>query len=111
MASYKAVRHLMQHGRQYRLAAPLGECPTIVQYLAEDADELLILTYRHSPRYGSPLLPVRLCGLPPGARYRNAESGTVHHSTVLTEYGLHLDLPTGDWASAAVHLVRIQNDK
>ncbi|MFF0227377.1 alpha-galactosidase [Streptomyces sp. NPDC004629] len=110
VAAYKAVRHLVQHGRQYRLAEPLGEGPTVVQYLAEDADELLILAYQHSPRYGTPRLPVRLRDLPPGTRYRNAESGTVHHSTVLTEYGLHLDLPTGDWASAAVHLVRIQND-
>ncbi|WP_306190763.1 alpha-galactosidase [Streptomyces sp. MK5] len=107
VTAYKKVRHLVQQGRQYRLGEPLGDGPTAVQYLAEDTDELLLLAYRRSPRHGTPLLPVRLRDLPAGARYRDTETGAIHYSTVLTEYGLHLDLPSGDWASTAVHLVRV----
>ncbi|GAA2364370.1 alpha-galactosidase [Streptomyces cuspidosporus] len=110
VADYKKVRHLVQRGRQYRLTEPLGEGPTAVQYLADDASELLLLAYRRSPRHGTPRLPVRLRGLVPGARYRDTVTGTVHHAAVLTGYGLDLDLPSGDWASTALHLVRVPDE-
>ncbi|MEV6616992.1 alpha-galactosidase [Streptomyces sp. NPDC051051] len=106
VAEYKKVRHLVQHGALYRLSEPLGDRPTVVQYVAEDAAELLVLAWQRGPRHGSPRLPVRLPALTPGARYRDTRTGTVHHATVLAEYGLHLDLPRGDWSSTAVHLVR-----
>ncbi|MFF8316108.1 alpha-galactosidase [Streptomyces bobili] len=107
VAEYKEVRHLVQHGAQYRLTEPLGDRPTVVQYVAEDAAELLVLAWQRGPRHGTPRLPVRLPALTPGARYRDARTGAVHHATVLGEYGLLLDLPRGDWSSTAVHLVRL----
>ncbi|MFD4033286.1 GH36 C-terminal domain-containing protein [Streptomyces sp. NPDC058637] len=42
--------------------------------------------------------PVRLRGLDPAARYRDARTGAVHHGAVLEDHGLALDLPPGDWA-------------
>ncbi|MFI1696855.1 alpha-galactosidase [Streptomyces bobili] len=107
VAEYKEVRHLVQHGALYRLTEPLGDRPTVVQYVAEDAAELLVLAWQRGPRHGTPRLPVRLPALTPGARYRDARTGAVHHATVLGEYGLLLDLPRGDWSSTAVHLVRL----
>ncbi|MFJ4425187.1 alpha-galactosidase [Streptomyces bobili] len=107
VAEYKEVRHLVQHGALYRLTEPLGDRPTVVQYAAEDAAELLVLAWQRGPRHGTPRLPVRLPALTPGARYRDARTGAVHHATVLGEYGLLLDLPRGDWSSTAVHLVRL----
>ncbi|MGW1244368.1 alpha-galactosidase [Streptomyces bobili] len=107
VAEYKEVRHLVQHGAQYRLTEPLGDRPTVVQYVAEDASELLVLAWQRGPRHGTPRLPVRLPALTPGARYRDARTGAVHHAAVLGEYGLLLDLPRGDWSSTAVHLVRL----
>ncbi|MFF9063403.1 alpha-galactosidase [Streptomyces sp. NPDC014882] len=107
VAEYKKVRHLVQHGALYRLSEPLGEDrPTVVQYVAEDAAELLVLAWQRGPRHGTPRLPVRLPALTPGARYRDTRTGAVHHAAVLAGYGLHLDLPRGDWSSTAVHLVR-----
>ncbi|MGV9558265.1 alpha-galactosidase [Streptomyces sp. NPDC003522] len=107
VAEYKKVRHLVQQGALYRLSEPLGEDrPTVVQYVGEDAAELLVLAWQRGPRHGVPRLPVRLPALTPGARYRDTRTGAVHHATVLAEYGLCLDLPGGDWSSAAVHLVR-----
>ncbi len=34
----------------------------------------------------------------------------MHHATVLTEYGLDVRLPGGDWASALLHLERVPDD-
>ncbi|WP_371129692.1 GH36 C-terminal domain-containing protein [Streptomyces sp. TLI_105] len=59
------------------------------------------------PLHGSPRWPVRLHGLTPHTRYRDVRTGAVHHSAVLTEYGLRLDLPLADWSSTMVHLVRV----
>jgi len=106
VAEYKAVRHLVTHGRLHRLADPADEGPTAVQYCAADRSETLVLAWQQAPRHGSPRLPLRLGGLDPAARYRDSRTGAVHHGTLLTEYGLLLGLPPGDWSSAAVHLVR-----
>jgi alpha-galactosidase len=107
VARYKEVRHLVQHGEQYRIGEPCGEGVSAVQYVAADGAEALVLAFRGSPRHGSPRVPLRLRGLPPGLRYRDTETGAVHHSTVLTEYGLDPELPSGDWASALIHLERM----
>ncbi|BFO18486.1 hypothetical protein SHKM778_48740 [Streptomyces sp. KM77-8] len=78
-----------------------------MQYTGDGADEVLLLAWRRGPRHGAPHQAVRLRGLIPGERYRDARTGTIHHARVLADYGLHLDLPPGDWASTALHLVRV----
>ncbi|MFJ3496942.1 alpha-galactosidase [Streptomyces sp. NPDC086091] len=108
VAFYKEVRHLVQHGDLYRLSGPAAEGPTAVQYVSGDAAETLVLAWRRGPRHGAPRTPVRLRALTPGARYRDTVTGRVHHATVLTEYGLDLDLPPGDWASTALRLRRTE---
>ncbi|MDX2846900.1 alpha-galactosidase [Streptomyces sp. PA03-3a] len=107
VAGYKRVRHLVQHGALHRLRGPGDEGPTVVEYAAHDGSEALVLAWQRVQRHGGPRGPVRLGGLTPGARYRDTRTGTVHHATVLGGYGLSLDLPPGDWASSAVHLVRL----
>ncbi|GHB13256.1 alpha-galactosidase [Streptomyces tendae] len=107
VAEYKRVRHLVQHGALHRLSGPHGEQPTVVQYAAEDGSEVLVLAWRRGPRHGVAQPPVRLRGLTPGARYRDVRTGDVHHATVLAEYGFGPELTPGDWASTAVHLVRV----
>ncbi|MFC9645134.1 alpha-galactosidase [Streptomyces mirabilis] len=106
VATYKKVRHLVQHGSLDRLSPPTEDSVCVVQYTAADASETLLLAYRRVSRHGAPRLPVRPRGLTPGGRYRDARTGAVHHSTVLGEYGIDLELPAGDWSSTAVHLVR-----
>ncbi|MGW6140435.1 GH36 C-terminal domain-containing protein [Streptomyces sp. NPDC055144] len=106
MAEYKNVRRLVQHGRLDRLSPPSGGTPSVVQYSAPDATETLLLAWRRTSGHGSPQLPAYLWGLTPKARYPDARTGAVNHAAVLTEYGTHLDLPPGDWSSAAVRLIR-----
>jgi alpha-galactosidase len=50
---------------------------------------------------------VRLRGLDPAARYRDEETGEVHHGAVLLGHGLRPTLPPGDYASAVIHLTRV----
>lgn len=107
LAQYKRVRHLVQHGTLHRPRGPVDDSPAAVQYTAADRSEALLLVWRRTPRHGGPRLPLRLAGLDPTARYRDADSGSVHSAAVLTGYGLLPDLPHGDWASTAVHLVRV----
>ncbi len=95
VATYKKVRHLVQHGRLDRLSPPAEDSVCVVQYTAPDASETLLLAYRRVSRHGVPRLPVRPRGLTPGGRYRDARTGAVHHSTVLGEYGIDLELPGG----------------
>ncbi|WP_392674896.1 alpha-galactosidase [Streptomyces sp. LN785] len=107
VAEYKRVRHLVQHGELHRLRAPGEHGPAATQYVAADGSETLLLVWQRTPRHGSPSPALRLAGLDPAARYRDARTGTVHSATVLREYGIRPELPPGDWASAAVHLIRV----
>ncbi|MFJ5034734.1 GH36 C-terminal domain-containing protein [Streptomyces sp. NPDC088560] len=58
-------------------------------------------------RHGTPRPALRLVGLDPAARYRDAATGAVHHASVLTGYGIAPELPTGDWSSTTLHLIRV----
>jgi alpha-galactosidase len=77
-----------------------------VQYLSPDGREVAVIALRRSRRYGhhDPALPLR--ALDPAARYRDTDTGTVHHGAVLLSHGLPLGLAADDYASALVHLVR-----
>ncbi|MFC8126313.1 alpha-galactosidase [Streptomyces sp. NPDC057302] len=107
VAEYKRVRHLVQHGTLHRPRGPVDDGPAAVQYTATDGGEALLLVWQRAPRHGSPRPPLRLTGLDPRARYRDTRTGAVHSAAVLSDYGLLPELPSGDWASTAVHLVRI----
>ncbi|MEE4491729.1 alpha-galactosidase [Streptomyces sp. BE230] len=107
VAEYKRVRHLVQHGELHRLRAPDGDGPTAVQYTAPDRGEALLLVWRRTSRPGGPAPLLHPAGLDPTARYRDTRTGTVHSAAVLSGYGIRPELPRGDWASTAVHLVRL----
>ncbi|MEU2283024.1 alpha-galactosidase [Streptomyces sp. NPDC013178] len=108
VAAYKAVRHLVQLGEQYRLL-PTGDGGlTAAQYLAPDGAETAVVALRHARRFGhhDPALPLR--ALDPSARYRDTATGAIHHGAVLLTHGLPVDLDEDDYASLLVHLVREQ---
>ncbi|MYV55245.1 alpha-galactosidase [Streptomyces sp. SID3212] len=107
IAAYKRVRPLVQHGVLHRPRGPVDDGPSAAQYTSADRSEALLLVWQRGPRHGSPRTPLRLAGLDPDARYRDARTGSVHSARVLTGYGILPELPEGDWASTAVHLVRV----
>jgi alpha-galactosidase len=109
VAQYKKVRHIVQHGLQYRLRGPVDDGPTAVQYSTPDGREVFLLVWQRALRHGTPRPVLRLKGLDPAARYRDAATGAEHHASVLTGYGITPDLPAGDWASTSLHLIRVDD--
>ncbi len=69
IAQYKAIRHIVQDGDQYRLASPQAHPYAALQYMSKDRAEGLLLVLRtHMP--GSAVLPlIYLRGLDPTAQY------------------------------------------
>ncbi|MBG0818866.1 alpha-galactosidase [Planomonospora sp. ID82291] len=110
VALYKEVRPAVQHGALHRLTR--ADAPvTAVQYVLGDAagaaDEVVVLAWRVTARFGHTAAPLRLAALDPGAVYRDTGTGAAHHGAVLLAHGLPLDLPPGDHASGLTRLVRL----
>ena len=96
----------MQQDLQYRLRAPGDGELSAVEYLAADGSETAALVTRRARRFGHADSALPLRALAPDARYRDADTGALHHGAVLLSHGLPLRLAPGDNASALVHLVR-----
>ncbi len=66
---YKAIRHIIQFGDQYRLIAPQKQDYSAVQYVSQDKGESVLFVFRtHVPDpFNFPI--IRLRGLEPGAMY------------------------------------------
>jgi alpha-galactosidase len=105
IATYREIRPTIQHGTQYRLTNTTAL--TAVQYVAEDAAEVVVLGWRITEPFGHPPTPVRLAGLDPEATYRDPRSDTFHTGATLHNVGLDLNLPRGDHASVLVRLRKI----
>ncbi|WP_169806675.1 GH36 C-terminal domain-containing protein [Microtetraspora malaysiensis] len=75
------------------------------QYVA--GDRVVVLAWRLSSRFGAPPVPLRLRTLDPDARYRDDDTGTIHHGAVLLAHGLPLELPGAGHGSALVRLTRV----
>ncbi|MET8832894.1 GH36 C-terminal domain-containing protein [Micromonospora sp. NPDC004540] len=77
------------------------------QHVAVGGAESVVFFWLPAPRFGRETAPVRLRGLDPAARYRGEATGEVQHGAVLLGHGLRQQMPSGDCASAVVHLVRV----
>jgi alpha-galactosidase len=97
---YKRIRHLVQHGELYRLNRGA------VQYVARDASQAVAFVYAPLRPLGTPEPHTILAGLDARATYVDADTGDVHEGGVLLTDGLPVTLPSGDYASAVVHLIR-----
>ncbi|WUJ70492.1 alpha-galactosidase [Kribbella soli] len=96
IAEYKSVRHVIQHGAQYRLGEP-GRGVSAVQYVTDDRQESVVIVYQEAQQFDSPARPVRFRGLDPQAVYGDLSGAALMSS------GVHLSL-TGDYASELLHL-------
>lgn len=105
ITTYREIRPTVQHGRQYRLTHDTAL--TVVQYVAEDAAEVVVFAWHITEPFGHPPVPVRLAGLDPEATYRDPRTDTVHTGATLHNRGLDLDLPRGDHTSVLIRLHRV----
>jgi alpha-galactosidase len=78
---------------------------TAVQYVL--ADRVVVLIWQRPTEYGRPLVPPRLAGPDPEARYCDDDTGEIHHGAVLLSHGLDPALSGKDHASALIRLTRL----
>jgi alpha-galactosidase len=107
VATYKAIRPVVQRGRLYRVASvgrdPLGAS----EYVAADGSQVVVLAWWGPRPAGDPLPPLRLRGMDPGARYQDADTGREHWGAELMQHGLRLPGDAGfGFGSALVRLAR-----
>ncbi|MER6000512.1 alpha-galactosidase [Nonomuraea angiospora] len=95
VAVYKDIRPVVQFGRLWRL--PYG-----VQYV--HGDRVVVLAWHGPVAFGTPIAPLRLAGLDPDGRYRDEDTGAVHHGAVLMSRGLPPLTPNGAYASTLLRL-------
>ena len=97
----------MQRGRLYRLASAGRDRIGASEYVADDGSEVVVLARWGPGLAGGPLPALRLLGIDPGLRYRDAGTGQEHWGAALMHQGLRLPVDTGlDVGSALVRLVR-----
>ena len=101
IAQYKGIRHIVQHGSQYRLGKP-ARTASAVQYVTADRRESVVLIYQEAQQYDSQPRPIRLRGLDPDASYQ-LDDGSMMSGAVLMGHGL-MPVLTGDYASQIVQL-------
>jgi alpha-galactosidase len=108
VARYKEIRATVQLGAQYRLSGPADAGRlTAVQYASADGSELVVFAWLPTRELGREPRPVRLAAVDPASVYRDRESGREFDGVLLREYGLPLELPSGDYASSLIVLDRV----
>ncbi|WP_290059939.1 alpha-galactosidase, partial [Amycolatopsis solani] len=105
VALYRDIRPGGPRGALHRLRPPLDDGLVALQYVL--GDRSVVFAYRQAAHFADPDRPVRLDGLAPAERYVDPDAGTTHSGAVLLAHGLHLGLPTGDFASTVIRLNRI----
>ncbi|HEX6521192.1 MAG TPA: alpha-galactosidase [Streptosporangiaceae bacterium] len=106
VATYKAIRPLVQYGQLYRLASFRQGTVTAWQYLADDGSELAVLAWWRPRSFGVWTNRLRLASIDPAARYRDAATGEVYGGGALLHSGLSLPASL-EYGSMLVHLIRI----
>lgn len=111
---YKTIRTTVQQGELYRLASPVGQDASQVEYVAQDGSQAVLLAYLHSERLGEEYPAVRLKGLKAEAVYRVRATDAKSYGgeemvrgAVLMGAGVQLRMH-GDYDSAAVVLERVK---
>jgi alpha-galactosidase len=107
VAAYKDIRPVVQQGRLYRVASVAKEGFGSHEYVAADGSEVVVLLWRGPEQGAGRDRWLRLAGLDPDARYRDAGTGREHQAAVLMGQGLRLPADVGAaFASTLVRLIR-----
>jgi alpha-galactosidase len=111
---YKTIRTTVQHGNLYRLASPVTNDASQVEYVSKDGQQAVLLAYLHSQHYGLGYPTVRLEGLDAEAMYRvrpldpkQYRGDLLVQGSVLMGEGVHLSL-AGDYDSTALVFERLK---
>jgi alpha-galactosidase len=107
IAQYKAIRPLVQFGRQYWLERPRAIGPCAVQYVAPSAEETVIFVYQVRGLRGAGVRRLQLHGLQAERRYRRDGDGAQSTGAAMMAAGIPAEVvdpadstPVLDWRSS-----------
>lgn len=106
VARYKEIRATVQQGRRYRLGSPADGDRFALCCVAVDGSQVAAFVFARTVTQDCGDPPLRLRGLDPDARYRDADTGEEYGGAFLTHHGLR-PLLRGDYASALYVLDRV----
>jgi alpha-galactosidase len=89
IAQYKGIRDVIQHGALYRLGGEPGSGRSALQYVL--GPRVVLLSYEPHRSLSTAPRRVRLHGLNPEARYRDADSDEVRSGRYLMNLGVELN--------------------
>ena len=104
---YKAIRPLVQFGRQYRLADLQHKGVTAVQYVDEAGTDSAVFAFLHSQRLGEPLPRLRLQGLQADRAYAIEGLPGSWSGRALMNIGIELPL-RGDFDSLLYRVTAVE---
>lgn len=107
ISQYKEIRGTVQEGSLYRLLSPSAGDLTAVQYISEDAAEVLLFIFLHSSQLGTGKRTVRLRGLEDRALYSIDSQEQPLSGAALMYRGIELDIK-GDFESRLVRMHKIE---
>lgn len=105
IAAYKEIRHLVQSGKQYRLASIRHSSLAAVQYVNEDQTESVIFVFLHAQQFGRQS-QLKLQGLDGSSLYEvmvGTDESVLLHGSTLMHAGIPLQL-RGDFDSAMIRI-------
>ena len=105
IALYKATRHVIQLGDQYRLWSAQRNPYAAVQYMARDCSEGVLFAFRAHMQPRAALPPLKLRGLDPDARYSVEGFAAARSGRAWMHAGMQLDLP--NFGSTARRIRRV----
>ncbi len=105
VAQYKEIRSTIQSGEIYRLLSPrTSEC-SAVEYVSDNGNEVVVIAFLHSAKFGNRCPRIKLMGLDENCIYRIDGSEKCFHGSYLMRVGLQLPLK-GDFDSELLRLHR-----
>jgi alpha-galactosidase len=105
IAQYKAIRHIVQLGDQYRLISPHEHPFSAVQYVSKDRSEGVLFAFRTFMPPPVELPPLYLRGLDAGARYAVDGIEGARDGAAWQHDGLRVEL--GDFESTVRRIRRV----
>lgn len=116
---YNRLKPLIYDGDLYRLVSPYTSNHCVIERVDANASHAILFSYDIHPRYGEKILPVRLQGLNPQAKYRvkevnmmpgNSSWYSFNDKTFSGDYLMKIGLPVLTTSQTTSHILEITEE-
>ncbi len=104
IARYRKYENLICSGAYYRLSDPFADAYAAWAFVSPDREQVLLNVVMQEIHGNMTVNYVRLNGLDPNARYRDAETGACYYGSALMEAGLPMPVEMGEYRAYQIYL-------